>query len=93
MLDALGYVTLVSFVLAVVLAVARDVPILHLVATPDVVCGNFLPAALELTLLALFIVGVRHSEQTIAARCLTAAWLGAMMCFWWSVGWHLWKRR
>jgi hypothetical protein len=93
MISLLGFVSAVSAILAVVLAVARDVPIVHLLMPPDVESGDVLPATMGFTLLVLFTVGVAHEDAVIASRCLAAAWIGFLLYFWWSVGWHLRERR
>ena len=93
MTTALLYATLVSAILAVVLAVARDVPILHLLMPPDVESGDVLPATIGFTLVELFTLGLAHSDAVISSRCLAAARVGFLVYFWWSVGWHLRERR
>jgi hypothetical protein len=93
MTSALVYASLVSAILAVVLAVARDVPILHLLMPPDVESRDVLPAAVAFTLLVLFTLGLGHSDAAVASRCLAASWIGFLTYFWWSVGWHLREQR
>jgi hypothetical protein len=70
----------------------QRVQILHLLAPPDVKSGDLLPAAIGLTLLVLFTLGLGHSDTVIASRCLAASWIGFLLYFCSSVGRHLPER-
>jgi hypothetical protein len=80
----LTYATVASVVIAVVLAVARDVPILHLIAPPDTDFGDW--------------SGVLVCPLVIAAILFGSPWLKAsgwivgMAYFWWVAAWHLRER-
>jgi hypothetical protein len=86
--QALFYISLASLVLAVVLAVTRDVPILHLLMPPS--SENVLIDSLPwLALLILFTLGLGVIDGIVGPGLHIFAWLGALAYFWWSVGWHL----
>jgi hypothetical protein len=77
-----------SLILAVVLAAARDVPILHLVVPPE--SENALVNGLPwLVLLVLFALGLGTIDGTVVPRLLLATWFGALAYFWWNVAWNL----
>jgi hypothetical protein len=78
-----------SLILAVVLAVARDVPILNLLAIPRVNVGDVVPCIFGFTWLVLLVVGWGPSHSLIAPWCQAGAWVGALAYFWWSVVWKL----
>jgi hypothetical protein len=92
MTNALFFATAASLILAVVLAVARDVPILHLLMPPS--SENDLIDSLPwLGLLILFTLALGVIDSIVGPRLLAAAWIGFLLYFWWSVGWHLRERR
>ena len=92
MTTSLLYASLVSAILAVVLAVARDVPILHLLVPPS--SENELIDSLPwLAMLILFTLALGTIDGIVGPRLFTAAWIGFLLYFWWSVGWHLRQRR
>jgi hypothetical protein len=90
--QALLFISLVSLVLAVVLAVARDVPILHMLMPPSSE-NTLIDSVPWLTLLILFTLGLGVIDGIVGPRLLVFAWLDALAYFWWSVGWHLRERR
>jgi hypothetical protein len=75
--ELLIYATVVSLILAVVLAVARDVPILHVFATPDVDANEFLIAGLRFLVVVLVEVEVRPLLAS-----LSGAKAGPLHCYW-----------
>lgn len=85
MTHLLAYATLTSAIVAVVLAVARDVPILHLALPPDTPLLQW--------------SGVLVCPLIIAAVALGAPWLQAagwiagIGYFWAVAAWHLRERR
>jgi hypothetical protein len=80
-LPFLFYASLVSAILAVVLDVARDVPILHLLMPPS--SENALIDSLPwLGLLILFALGLGAIDGIVGPRLLMSAWLGALTYFW-----------
>jgi len=86
------YAVAVSAILAVVLAVARDVPVLHLLVPPEL--DNFLLESLVwFGLLVLFTLGCGIVDGIVGPKLLAATWIGGLAYFWWSVGWHLRERR
>jgi hypothetical protein len=93
MIPALTYAAIASTILAVVLAVARDVPILHLLAVPDADVNEVLAGGLGFLLLVLVVVGWGPSSPTIASWCQGGAGVILLSYFWWSVVWHLRERR
>jgi hypothetical protein len=93
MIPVLTYAVVVSLILAVVLAVARDVPILHLLVVPDADVNEFLAGGLGFLLLVLVVAGWGPSSPTVAPWCQGAAGAILLAYFWWSVVWHLRERR
>ena len=92
MTNALFYATAASLILAVVSAVARDVPLLNLIAPPELE-SELLTGLPWLILLTLFALGYGMVEGTVGPRLFVATWLGGLAYFWWNVAWHLWHRR
>jgi hypothetical protein len=81
MTTAFMYAAIVSAILAVILAVARDVPILHLLLLPD--CSNEVAAyALGFAWLVALMVGWGPSDPSVAVWCQGAVWIGGLMYFW-----------
>jgi hypothetical protein len=76
-----------------VLAVARDVPILHLLAVPDADVNEFLAGSLTFLLLVLVVVGWGPSPPNVAPWCQGGAGAILLGYIWWSVVWHLRERR
>jgi len=91
--SVLTYAAVVSLILAVVLAVARDVPILHLLAVPDADVNEFLAGGAGFLFLVLVVVGWGPSSPTVAPWCQGGAGAILLSYFWWSVVWHLRERR
>jgi len=92
MTSAFAYATVVSAILAIVLAVARDVPILHLLMPPDL-DDETLGLAVWFVPLLLLWLGCGVVEGIVGPKLLTATWLGGLAYFWWSVAWHIREKR
>jgi hypothetical protein len=74
------------------LAVARDVPILHLLVPPS--SENAVIDSLPwLGFLILFTLGLGAIDGIVGPRLFAGAWIGFLVYFWWTVGWHLRERR
>jgi hypothetical protein len=92
MTSAFAYATVVSAILAVVLAVARDVPILHLLMPPDL-DDAMLGVAVWFVPLLLLWIGCGVVDGIVGPKLLAATWAIGLAHFWWSVAWHLRERR
>lgn len=75
---ALAYATVASAILAVMLAVARDVPVFHLILPPDTSAGDRMVWAIALSLL---VVALTMIGGTIGLRIFTAAWVTSLVYF------------
>ena len=75
------------------LAVARDVPVFHLILPPDTSVGDRMVWAIALPLLVVLVVAVTMIGGTIGLRLFTAAWITSLVYFWWVAAWHLRERR
>jgi len=89
---ALTYATIASAIFAVVLAVARDVPIPHLLMPPEL-DDELLGLAVWFVPLLLLWLGCGIAEGIVGPKLLAATWLSGLAYFWCSVGWHLRERR
>jgi len=87
------YAAIVSVILAVILAAARDVPLFHLLVLPEVEYGEVVPNLLAFGWLVCLAVGWGSSHPTIVVICQAAVWIGGLAYFWWSAIWHLKERR
>jgi hypothetical protein len=85
MVQLLAYSTIVSAVAAVVLAVARDVPILHLLLPPDTGFGDWS----GLIICPPILLAVTFGESWMVA----VGWISGIAYFWWVAAWHLRERR
>jgi len=88
----LFYITAVSAILAVVLAVARDLPILHLLMPPDL-DDEMLAVGVWFVPLLLLWIGCGVVDGIVGPKLLAATWAIGLTYFWWSVAWHLRERR
>jgi hypothetical protein len=89
MLLALAYVTIVSTILAIVLAVARDVPILHLLLPANTRTGRLAAAVILWPVMAGMLAGMAFKSKVVVA----VAWAAAFAYFWMVAAWHLKERR
>ena len=89
MFTLLANAAVVSLILAVILAVARDVPILHLLVPPDVDANEFVVAGVGLLVVVLAVFAFGPSSPTVAPWCQGGAGAILLGHFWWSVVWHL----
>ena len=92
MTAAFAYAAACSAILAVVLAVARDVPILHLLVPPALDNEAAHLAAWFVPLLLVWL-GCGAYEGIVGPTLIVAAWIGGLAYFWWSVVWRLRERR
>lgn len=90
--SALAYVSLVSGVLAVVLAVAFDVPILHVLLPPEGEWSERWLTAGSFLMLVLLYLGLGLSTPA-GPRLLNCAWVLGLVYGWWALIWHLRERR
>jgi hypothetical protein len=65
-------------ILAMVLAVARNVPILHVLAIPDCDVPPVTTSALSLGWLVAMLVGWGPSSPKVTTYCQALVWLGAL---------------
>jgi hypothetical protein len=77
----LSYVTLISVIVAFVLAVARDAPILHLLAMPETGLGDWIGLVYGLPAVLLFYFGYA-AEGAARPWLLAGAWITALAYFW-----------
>jgi hypothetical protein len=85
MTQLLAYSTIMSAIVAVALAVARNVPILHLIAPPDTDIGDWSGVMICPFILAAVAFGLPWLEA--------AGWIVGIAYFWWGTAWHLRERR
>jgi hypothetical protein len=79
MIQLCFYATVVSLVLAIVLAVARDVPLLEAFLPPPGAVGDATAVLIGFPTLACFTLGL-----------WPAAWCLALLYCWSGVSWRLW---
>jgi hypothetical protein len=79
-METLGYATLIGVVLAVVLAVSRDVPVLEAFLPPPGRMGDATDILIGFPALACFAIGFWRT-----------AWLLALLYGSFGVGWRLWR--
>jgi len=72
--------------------VARDAPILHLLAPPEVKIEALWWIAWFISLMLLWL-GCGIVDGIVGPKLSAATWLGGLAYFWWSVAWHLRQRR
>ena len=89
----LAYATVASAILAIILAVARDVPVFHLILPPDTTAGDRMVWAIALPLFVVLVACLTMTRDAIGLRLFTAAWLTSLVYFWWVAAWHLRERR
>ena len=77
----LTYATIFSVIVAVAMAVARDVPILHLLAMPETRLGDWIGLVYGLPAFLLFYFGY-EAEGAARPWLLAGAWITALAYFW-----------
>ena len=85
----LAYLTLFSAIVAVVLAVARHVPLLHLLIPPRD------RAVWQVTtpLAVMLVIGKLCEDELPGRLLMCTAWALGLAYLWWVVAWHLRERR
>lgn len=89
----LHWTSVVSAVLMIVLAVARGVPLLHLLAPPDTVQGERAAWGVGLPLVVVLGIGAYFRNEQPGRLLMCTAWALLLAYLWWAVAWHLRERR
>jgi hypothetical protein len=89
----LHWSSVVSAVLMIVLAVARGVPLLHLLAPPDTIQGEQTVWRVGVPLALLMGVGAYFMNEQPGRLLMCTAWALLLAYLWWAVAWHLRERR